>query len=508
MLYAVLVVSVFIAYANCFSNEFLFDDEFLIQKNAFLRSWSSFFDIFRASSTTGAGGVDSFYRPLQTVSYLFVFQIFGLSTFGFHLLNVTYHAVNSCLLMILGQRLGFGQKATFAASLLWALHPVHTEAVTYMSATADPLYTLFCLLGCIALFPSFSWRRGLLATFFFAAGLLSKEAAIVFPALAVACRFATAERPLSWRSYVFTTPLWMMAILYLIARKTILDFDESFTFYRTANIYTENFSVRLYTFFATLPSYLELLIFPRDLHMERRFPVFTEFTFFPVLTGLGLALGTFAQLVWSRGRRGHALAWGILWFWAAHVPHTGILIPVNAFFLEHWMYLPSIGLIIGSAESVGRVVEGRRMQIVLGCTVGLCAFALGGATYMQNRVWRTPIEFYSNILRYNDQSPRIHNNIAIAYGDQKDDERAMKHYLRAIEIADEYPQTRYNLALLFLERNNLPEALKHLHRALEINPDFYHAYGKLFEIAKARGNEAEAKMYFDKFHEARRKLGL
>ncbi len=220
---ALLVLTVFLAYSNVYGNSFLYDDEFLIQKNSNILEWSGIRKAFLMSSTGGAGAVDSFYRPLQTVLYTIIYQIFGLSTFGFHFLNLLLHAGSAVLVYALGVRLGFDRRASFFAGLLWSLHPLHTEAVTYQSATDDPLYTFFVLSGLLALFgPSdgekIGWKRISLATSFYILGLLSKETAIVFPAVMVACLFLVRKERWKPKTYFTTLPFWVIAGLYLLAR--------------------------------------------------------------------------------------------------------------------------------------------------------------------------------------------------------------------------------------------------------------------------------------------------
>jgi protein O-mannosyl-transferase len=497
--------AVLLAYANVYDNAFLFDDEFLIVKNQLIRSWELLPVLFQVNSTAGSGGTDSFYRPMQALAYLFTFQSAGLSTTGFHLLNVGLHAANAVLIVFLGLRLGFHRAAVWAAALIWALHPVHTEAVTYMSATADPLHTLFTLAGLIALVPRapsgpVTWAKAAVSAAWFALAILSKEAAIVFPALAMACLFAVSEKKWHWRTYLKTLPLWGLALIYLVARKTVLDFDESFQFYTTQNIYTENVLYRIYTFLATLPAYFGVLLWPEGLHMERSFPVYVNFFIWPVLVGAAIVILSVVLFVKGAVRPGKtlaalALSWGVLWFFSAHVPHMGILIPVNAFFLEHWLYLPSIGLILGAAHFSVRLVGGR--VVVAAAVVVSCV--LGVLTFKQNRVWSDAITFYTHILKFNPGTARLHNNLAMAYSDRRQTEKAKEHYLKAIEIADTYPQTRHNLGLLFFDQGQIDEAIAHWERAVQLNPRFHHSHAALTEayqmVGKAELAEKSKRQY-------------
>lgn len=507
----VLMLSVLVAYSNVYSNSFLYDDEFLIQKNQLLRNWDSFFKIFQTSSEGGAGGASSFYRPMQTVLYFIIYQIFGLSTFGFHLLNVTLHALNVCLVFFLLKKLKVSELVSFSTALIWGLLPLHVEAVTYQSATADPLHASFVLGGLIFFLISIDRNISIVMSrvnqtaslLMFVFALLSKESAIVFPALAVVCLFSRAGKERwNFRTYFKTIPLWIAAALYLIARSTILNFNHSFQFYKTSNIYTEHISYRIYTFFATLPNYLKLLILPVDLHMDRKTSVYTALGEPIVLIGFFMSLAVLGFVFWSRGRRKEVLFWGLVWFCVAHFPHTGILLPVNSFFLEHWLYLPSIGLFCGTFS----LLQSRQRLLFFLCSV--LPVYYGVLTFQQNEIWKTPVSFYENILKFNPTAERALNNVAMAYSDLSNYSKAIEFYNKAISVSDSYAQTRHNLGLALLKTGNAPEAIVNFERAIEINPDFYHSYGILYKYYQQSGSQEKADYYLKKYEETVKKFQL
>ncbi len=475
-------------YSNAYTNGFLLDDEFLLQKNRFIEDVGYLWRIFTSSSTMGAGGTDSFYRPMQTLAYLVVWQLFGLSEPPFHALNILLHFTNACLIFALAvNEFKIRPWLAFSAALLWASHPLHVEAVTYMSATADPLHTLFILASLLNL------KRMWLATVFFVFALLSKESGVVLLPLAVTVLAVKAKKPLSWRSYVKIWPLVVVTVVYLIARKTVLNFDDTFTFYPEPNIYTENMHFRFFTFLATLPKYFGLLFWPSSLHMERDFPVFAGWMEWPVILG-GLILTSAIALVafdYKKAVRAGALA--ALWFFMAHVPHTGVLLPVNSFFLEHWMYLPSIGLVLGMFYWLNQ--KKWNVKWITGATFAAAA-ALGSVTFFQNRVWADPVTFYEHILSQAKGTQRVHNNLGMAYSERGQSERAIEHYMKAVEIKDSYPQVRHNLGEEYLKRGDVQTALLHLHRAVEIDPGFYHSYRNLAAIYQRLGNEQQFTKYY------------
>ncbi len=489
-----LILFVLAAYCNVYGNGFLLDDEFLLQKNRFIEDADYFWRIFTSSSTMGAGGTDSFYRPMQTLAYFIVVQIFGLQIPAIHALNVVLHAINACLIFGLGVgRLKIKPLFAFSAALIWAAHPLHTEAVTYMSATADPLHAMFVLLALV------NSRRIWVANIFFIFGLMSKESAIVLPLLVMVLEAVESEEPFHWRTYLRTWPLWVTTVLYLIARKTVLNFDDTFSFYKEANIYTENIAFRALTFLGTLPMYGYLLLWPHNLHMERDFPVFAGWTLEPILGGLFLLAGALAIFL-ERNKSWRPFSLAALWFFMAHIPHTGVLLPVNSLFLEHWMYLPSIGLILGLMAWLSRT---RIPGLPVLAVSAIIALALGSVTFIQNRVWASPITFYENILRAAKGNCRVHNNLGMAYAERGEGDRAIEQYLKAVAIKDVYAQVRHNLAEEYMRRGDLQEAIVQLKRALDIDPQFYYSYKNLAAVYQRLGDQKEAQRYFDLYQKIR-----
>lgn len=498
-------MAAFLVYGNVFGNDFLYDDEFLIQKNAFLRSWDSLDSIFLSSSTAGAGKADSFFRPVQTVLYLLVFQGFGLSTFAFHFLNVLLHALNGVLIFVLGRRLGLGLVGSWMGALLWCVHPVHTEAVAYMSATADPAHTAFVLLGLVVLLPEMTGLRAVAASLFFLLALLSKESAVVFPALITVCLFYLSPQRRDWRTYLPTLPFWLLAFGYLLARQTFLDFSDSFRFYETENIYTENVAVRIFTFLATLPEYLRILLYPSDLHIDRQFPVYASFFWWPVIGGLAVVAISVVAVVRGFGGQSVVFAWAILWFFAAYFPHTGILVPMNSMFLEHWLYLTTVGAFLAIGKSFSSDSNANSIWLTRSLTTAI-VLALGVCTWNQNRIWSNSITLYEHILKFNPKAARVHNNLAMAYSQRGEIDKAIEHYQTAIATSDVYPESHHNLALALLSRGRIDEGIAHLMKAVEMNPDFYFSYEFLAKAHAMKGDRLKESEFKAKYENVRKKF--
>src|SRR6266496_1073980 len=170
---AMLVAVVFACYANSIGNGFVFDDEFLVP--AYSRAWS-FSHLVQTL-------LDS-YRPVRNASYAIDFLLWGWRPFGFHLTNVLIHAGNVVLVFLLIRRFPVKPATAFLAALIFAVHPIQTDAVSYVSGRRDVLFAFFYL---AAFHAYLSYRESRSRAFFalflglWALSLMSKEMAVSLP---------------------------------------------------------------------------------------------------------------------------------------------------------------------------------------------------------------------------------------------------------------------------------------------------------------------------------------
>jgi tetratricopeptide (TPR) repeat protein len=513
--YALLIVAVFLAYSNVYHNEFLYDDLFLITGNKFLTSWHYVGRLFVTNAEQGHGSHGPFYRPLQLLLYMFIYQTAGPSTVAFHLLNVSLHALNACLLYTLGVTMGFQRVAVMLAALLWGVHPVHTQAVTYMSGTAELLYSVFLIGGILVLVPGFSPRRVLAACFLFVLALLSKEASVVFPLLVMGLLFYQSENRWSPKTYLKTWPFWLLVGFYFLARETVLNFNGFFEAYKDDLTPKVAIWGRFCTFVATLPTYLRLLLWPTGLHIERLPPIYTSLWTSQVMAGLAILAALFAGILRNLGRRATPLAWGILWAGALFIPVSGILVPNDALISENWLYLPTAGFALGLGESLGRLsmsIRTRHLRPVLAGLVVLIAGLFGVMTFEQNRVWRDPVTFYLHILACGEDTIMTRLNLGVTYLNKGQYEAAIRQFRYMLAYRDSFAPAHYNFAeaLLGLDQSqpSITEAIKHLQRTIDLDPDYYRAYDQLAEIYIALGDHTKESECRAKSAAIKHKLGI
>jgi hypothetical protein len=499
---AVLIAACLAVYANIYANVFVFDDVILITGNKYLLSWHNLGKILTGTTTAGAEAHDRLYRPVVTLLHLIIYQLFGYSLIAYHLLNVFLHTLNACLLYWLGLRLGFRRGAVFAAALIWAVHPIHTEAVSYASETADTLSSTFCLAGLLAL-SEWKWRDILFASVFFILGLLSKESAVVFPLLAMSLLFLRSGDRWNPKTYTRTWVFWLIAALYFTVKMLIINRAGGPGMFGVGEVYDRHFLHRFYTFLATLPAYLDLLVWPRHLHMERDYPVFLSFLIPRVMAGAALCVFMALCLLRGEKKRATPLAWGVFWFIASFAPFTGLLMPVNGLIYEHWMYLPTMGLALGVAEIIahagGNYFKSSRVRVAAGGLVAVTALALGIKTFEQNKIWHDPVTFYENIFAAGERAPRAHNNLGTVYYDTGDMDKAIEQYKLAIDNSTNYAMPHYNMGISLLRRDSSPPsieaAIKYLEDSIEMDPTYRPAYAVLADIYAALGDKDRADAY-------------
>jgi len=498
-----IILAGFISYINVHGNRFVWDDVFLITENKFIESFEHLPDIFVTSSGGGVGRIDDFYRPMQQVSYSLVYMFENRAPWAYHFLNIVLHLGCAVLIFFLIKRIFRRESLAFLTSLLWVIHPIQTEAITYMSGTADPLSVIFAL-GSFWFYLNFrenkKWKELGFSCILFAFALLSKESIIIFPILLGLYEFVSTDKKWDWKQYVWVLPFLAMSAGYFALRLTVLNFGSTLSLFRGTALYSEHISVRLMTFAASLLSYYSFIFLPVGLHMERKFSLFLSVLSPPVLLSLAL-LVIFGYFVHKNlDKKNSPIVFGILWFFISFIPMSGI-IPVNQLLLEHWLYLPSIGFFLLISLFIHKIWDtfpGYRHLLIAGMI--LVVVALSSLTLIQNTVWKDPITFYTNILKHNEGSTRIYNNLGMEYAHTGNLVIAERLYLKALEMSKNYPssQVNHNLAALYATVGMFDKAIFYANRSVEANPTYFISYRLLGKIYENLGQNETAQKYYGK----------
>ncbi|MEK7076377.1 MAG: tetratricopeptide repeat protein, partial [Patescibacteria group bacterium] len=520
-LVSVLVVVGFLVYAFNLNNPLFWDDTDWIVNNPFVHSFSleNIGNWFTKNTLAGIGLKSNYYRPFLFLTFALNYIISGTAPLGYHLVSNGLHVLNAILIFYILLSIFKNKFVAFWSALLWLVHPLQTEAVTYISGRGDPLTAFFMLLIL------YLWtndvehryeksvdnspqRRSVslwaLSTFFLILALLSRETAIVFPFLFMVfyIAFVSRERFLKSlkQSFVKALPYFSIVFVYGILRLTVLNFDNTLNFYSKANLYTESFLVRMYTFLNVLLTYAKLLILPLGQHMERSVTIYTHFFNWPV-TGSFLLLAAVLGLIrYYYKKQKYLLANGQIndfrlwffavgWFFVNLGPTSGIT-PINAQLYEHWLYLAMLGPIILAVYyldiSRKRYLKAANIAIIFILLISVSFFSV--LSVKRNIIWGNPIKFFEDILKYEPDGARINNNLGNLYYDKGEKEKAEEYYWKAVSIEDNFPQPHFNLGSILQSRNDIRGAIVEFEKALEIDPNFPYAYQNLAVIYAGQGD--------------------
>jgi tetratricopeptide (TPR) repeat protein len=473
-----LVLVVFAAYAPALRNDFVWDDTALILRDPLIRSWQLAPEAFQHFLFVDATPSD-FYRPVQRLTYLVDYAAFVFKPAGYHLTSILYHAGAALALLLLANELLRGWNIeerkrrwiAILATLVWAVHPVHTAAVAYISGRADSLAAMFGFLGLycgIRAAPQVRANRWLLliaTTALFLLSALSKEAGLIFPAL------------------------WLAILLLRKSWKQILPAVVAVVFvamsYVSLRLPAEHFPaprlrppapllVRPIIFARAFAEYAGLIVFPANLHMDRdveshpfgpsdasvRGAAWRE-----LQTLLGIVLIAAAVYFVIRSRRTNPAIFGCLVLAAlAYVPVSGAF-SLNATIAEHWLYLPTAFLFLAVALAISQL---RVPSPALACLVASWVVVLGARTFVYTHDWKNQRTFLERTIAAGGDSPRMLINLASQELHDGQLDSAKKHLELALEKEPNQPFAVINLAVVAIRKDDYATAREILNRAKDL----------------------------------------
>lgn len=401
----------------------------------------------------------------------------------------------------------------FLTALIFTVHPLNTEAVTYIAGRGDSLVVLFMLLALVLFIktkdsPSKLWIYKLSSLVSMTIGILSRETGIIFPFLLMIFYIAFLSVDKFWISVKKAfKEAWLyfgVVVIYGILRLTVLNFQNTLNFYTAPNLYSENLWYRMLTFMHVLVDYFRLLFVPVGLHMERSMTVHTSLFQWPVWLGVLIIIGILGMLCRLYKKR-HPdfriwlFGWG--WFFIGLAPVSGIT-PINAVIYEHWLYLPMIGFWFIAAVYLARLfdyLKKTRKPLFVICILLFGAYISFYAvqSIKRNILWGKPIEFFEDILKYEPDSARVSNNLGNLHFNKGDMVKAEEHYRKSAEAGDIFAQPHFNIGGILQSKGDAFGAIKEYEKAIEIDPSFHYSYQNLVVIYANQGDLIKATEYVE-----------
>jgi tetratricopeptide (TPR) repeat protein len=484
-------------YAASLNNDFVrWDDGLLIYENNAVREMS-----FASIKTAFTTYDPELYIPWTILSYKIDYAIAGRNPFFYHFHNLVLHSFNAFLVMGVLYVLLRNKWIALAAGILFAVHPLHTEAVAWASARKDLLSTFF-FLGSLL---SYLWWRSkegnernerfyILSIGLFLLGLLSKVMVLTLPV--ILCLVDWKEgRPWSKKMVLEKIPYILLSIFFgIVALYGKRDVTASATLWETVLMAGKSTMFYLQKLF--LPTGLSVL-YPYTESITLSSPDF----FLPIF-----ALFVILALLAFTLRSTKHFAFGFLFFFITLAP-TFINFSKGGdyyFASDRYAYLPSLGIlfIVGYISQDLLFREGR-YQVVLarlrGAMVffGILTIIFIGLTYRQSLVWADTMTLFQHVTKHYPNAHRARNNLGNAYRRQGLLPEAIEEFEAAISIREE-PKTLSNLGAVYRRQGKMADALQKYERALEIAPSDPEPHFGLGLVYAEQGKFAEALASYDR----------
>ena len=418
--FILIVVSVVAVYASALHASFQFDD------------WNVIVDDPRVAGLAAWWHAMPGIRPLLKLSYALNHAI-SAGPVGYRAVNVAIHAANACLIFALLAK----RSTRFAAlttAMIFALHPVQTEAVTYVMGRSSSLSTLFVLASlCTA---------GFMAPAFFASALLVRETAVM--AVVAKWQQQRSESAASrWGAPAFLTVLSACALLALMSAKYRHMLSVSL---ETRGIGTNLLSQANGVFYL-----MGQLVRIDRLNVDPYLPVIASWTT-PVALDAACIVGLIA--LGFAVRKSHpAVGFGILWFFAWLLP-TNSIVPRLDVANDRQLYLAMAGPAWLLAYGLGKAAARWGASVPAAAVAVLC-IALGIATHVRNRVYADELTFWADVVFKAPNNPRAHNNLGYALALRHRDGEAAEEFRTSLALDPSYFKAAINLK--FLEEGVLRE---------------------------------------------------
>jgi tetratricopeptide (TPR) repeat protein len=518
------VALVFLIYANTLHSPFILDDKTNIRQNRNIRlSQISTEDLWKA----GFQGHCE-YRPIPNISFALNYYFHRYDLRGYHLVNILIHITTGIFLYLflkitlnLPSQRGRNQIyawAPFLTALIWLVHPIQTQSVTYIVQRMNSLATMFYILSLLLYAKArLVEKPGPRALFFggcLLAGLLSlgsKQIAATLPFFIFLYEWYFYQ-DLS-RTWLKRHVLPLVGVLLLFVVLTLIFLGINPLEQILASYQNRDFTLgqRVLTQFRVVIFYLSVLIFPHPsrLNLDRDFAISTS-PFSPITTLLCmLAISGLIGLAIYRAKRQPLVSFGILWFFGNLIIESSV-IGLEIIF-DHRTYLPSMFVVLIAVLLIQRYT---RPKIVGFFFLGAVAIMFSIWTHERNGMWNDEVTLWQDCVNKSPNKARPHNNLGHYLNQRGRLEDAMRHYSEALRIDPGYADAHSNMGHALARLGKHKEAFHLFSIALSINPRLANAHFGMGMALQRLGRIDEAVQHFYQaariepdFHEAHYHLG-
>ncbi len=486
-------VAVFVAYSNAMTGQFLFDDRYSIVENKSIHAvWPL------SQSLWGPRDMPTAGRPLVNLSFALNYSIGKLSVFGYHLVNILLHVINAVLLFTFLHwtisKSSWGtdgrNEATnlsFVVAMLWALHPMQTETVTYVTQRTELMMAMFFLLTLYtarrawdASNPKAGYAWQILSVIACGLGMGCKEVMVVAPVMVMVYDLTVLACPTSrliqrrWPLYLGLVATWgiLASLLATNPRGSSVGVDLD----------VKPLEYLALQFWAIV-HYFWLAIWPSKLVGDYGdFKPIAISTWLPCLLILVMLVGA-TFWAWFRKR---PLSFLGCWIFLILAPTSSVVPIATEPIAERRMYLPLAAVMLLLVLAVAKIISRWSNDVgsqsnatklthryLLGAIAIAVASIYGAATYSRNEVFQTELSFWIDVTQKLPQNSRGFSILGSAYLNENQPELALASLKHAIELEPGDSGALCNLGIWNAKQGNIAEALVYFDRSIAINPRLF-----------------------------------
>ena len=485
---ATICLLTFFSYSNTLSCPFLFDDFTNIQGNRHIRmselTWPNILDAARNSPDSK--------RPLANISFALNHYFGEYQVMGYHVVNLAFHIVNVLLVYWIvaftiriddsrrAKNLSPQQKCASCwiaplAAILFAVHPIQIQAVTYIVQRMTNMCTMFCLLAMLLYILGRTttnkrkWFYFALATVHWIAALATKEIAATLPLLILMYEWFFFQ-DLKRRWLLRHLP-WMLALGVLLAAISLMFLGTTPLEKIQDGYEPRDFSMgeRILTQFRVLILYITLLFYPAPdrLNLLHLIPTSNSPVHPPVtLLSITLVVAIVGMAI-ALCKQQRILSFGIIW-WLGCLAIESTIIPLEMIY-EHRLYLPMLGFCWVVAYPLAHLATPRLTHSAT--LFLLLAVVLSGLTYWRNHQWNQQIYFWNDVVHKSPQSARAHNNLGKALAREGLQTEAIRAYEQALDLDSDLSLAYNNRANSYSDLGNFAAAIDDLTTAINQDPE-------------------------------------
>ena len=388
---------------------------------------------------------ETFYRPLQTISFMLDGRLGRKESWIYHLSNLILHILTVIALFFFLKKIGIKKEISFLLSLLFSVNPLLTNAVAWIPARGDILLCLFSLLSFITFLDYFNTRKTvyfIMHALVFLMAVFSKETAVILPVLILSYFYFVQKKKFVLKDIIPFLAIWLLWFgLFLSLRQSVIIITH------TSNI------------FGIIPFIKNLPVIPITF-CKFFFPY--DLCTMPFFDNTGLIAGVILLVVFAAvsfkfiRKERRMFIWGIVWFLAFSVPPMFLRSPYAAIgyeYFEYRTYLPIIGILIIAGFLINELSAGISFKNMLIMSIPiLLVYSI--IAFFHSAVFTDPVSFFTSAIETNSNNVLALARRGIEYYDRGSMEKAISDFDNAIRLCPTYPVPYFSKGVLYRSLND------------------------------------------------------